>query len=52
MVCSCSSTETEDEWTESQEIFFSKVFGEYDAEMGHSIRSTDDGGYIIAGATS
>ena len=52
MVCSCSSTETEDEWTESQEIFFSKVFGEYDAEMGYSIRSTDDGGYIIAGATS
>jgi len=32
--------------------YFSKVFGEYDAEMGYSIHETNDGGFIISGATS
>tara|TARA_Y100001970_G_scaffold247678_1_gene316593 strand:- start:1768 stop:3000 length:1233 start_codon:yes stop_codon:yes gene_type:complete len=32
--------------------YFSRVFGENDAEMGYSIRSTKDNGFIIAGATS
>ena len=37
---------------ETQVYYFSKVFGQYDAEMGYSIRSTKDNGFIIAGATS
>ena len=41
-----------DNQEDEKSIFFSKVFGEYDAEMGYSIQSTNDGGYIIAGATS
>jgi len=32
--------------------YFSKVFGEYDAEMGYSIQETTDGGFILSGATS
>jgi len=32
--------------------YFSKVFGEYDAEMGYSIHETSDDGFIISGATS
>ena len=31
--------------------YFSRVFGENDAEMVYSIRSTKDNGFIIAGAT-
>ena len=45
-----------DEPEEKQEIrpvhYFSKVFGEYDAEMGYSVQPTDDNGFIISGATS
>ena len=46
-----------DEQEEEQEVlgpvhYFSKVFGEYDAEMGYSVQPTDDNGFIISGATS
>ena len=47
---SCSDQKNEN--NEDKDVYFSKVFGEYDAEMGYSIHPTSDGGYIISGATS
>lgn len=47
---SCEENKKSD--TQKPVHYFSKVFGEYDAEMGYSIHETVDGGYIISGATS
>lgn len=51
-IASCSDQENVKNEEGEKDIFFSKVYGEYDAEMGYSINSTLDGGYIISGATS
>jgi len=44
--------EPEEKENEKPVHYFSKVFGEFDAEMGYSIHETQDGGFIISGATS
>lgn len=49
---SCSDRGQKEMDLEMDSEYFSKVFGEYDAEMGYSIHATNDGGYIISGATS
>ena len=38
---SCSDQKNEN--NEDKDVYFSKVFGEYDAEMGYSIQPTSDG---------
>ena len=52
LIYSCSEKNLNSSGAQTKEYYFSKVFGEYDAEMGYSIHSTNDNGYIISGATS
>ena len=51
IIFGCDDSAIEKE-IEKPVYYFSKVFGEYDAEMGYTIRPTQDDGFIIAGATS
>lgn len=44
--------EPEEKKSHKTVYYFSKVLGEFDAEMGYSIHGTLDGGFIISGATS
>ena len=40
--------EPEEKENENPVHYFSKVLGEFDAEMGYSIHETQDGGFIIS----
>ena len=50
MIVGCD--EPEEKKNEKPVHYFSEVFGEFDSEMGYSIHETQDGGFIISGATS